>query len=247
MDETITLHDLIGMLRKHLKLLLFIAFASALASGVISYFVLKPVYESSTQLLINQTKTDQQLYNPMEVQANLQLINTYNVIIKSPVILEKVADNLKLKLTVKKLSNKITVQNERDSQVVNVSVEDSDPKQAAAIANEIAAVFQEEIVNIMNVDNVSILAKAEVTKGITPVKPQPLLNILIAFIVGLMAGIGVAFLREYLDNTIKTEQDVERLLGLPVLGSVATITAQEEEIAMLQTNNTASGGEGSEA
>ncbi|KMY52976.1 hypothetical protein AC623_02375 [Bacillus sp. FJAT-27231] len=244
MDETITLHDLVGTLRKHLKLLLCIAFVSALASAIISYFVLTPIYQSTTQLLINQTKTDQQPYNPMEVQANLQLINTYNVIIKSPVILEKVADNLNLKLTVKKLSNKITVQNEKDSQVVNVSVEDPDPKQAAAIANEIAAVFQEDIVNIMNVDNVSILAKAEATKGISPVKPQPLLNILIAFIIGLMAGIGVAFLREYLDNTIKTEQDVERLLGLSVLGSVAPITVQE---AMLETNKIAAGGERSEA
>ena len=79
----------------------------------------------------------------------------------------------------------------------------------------------------MNVDNVTILAVAEVGENASPVKPQPLLNIAIAFVVGLMAGVGVAFLLEYLDNTIKTEQDVERLLELPVLGAIATFEEQQ--------------------
>ena len=224
MEETISLKELAETLKKRLKLIVLITIAAALISGLISYFVLTPIYQSSTQLLVNQAKTEQQLYNPAEVQTNLQLISTYNVIMKSPAILEKVAQNLDLDLTTEQLSSQITVSSEQDSQVVNIAVQDENPGLAADIANETAQVFQEEIVKIMNVDNVSILAPAEVGENPSPVKPQPLLNIAIAIVVGLMAGVGLAFLLDYLDNTVKSEQDIEKLLGLPVLGGVTVIT-----------------------
>jgi capsular polysaccharide biosynthesis protein len=76
----------------------------------------------------------------------------------------------------------------------------------------------------MKVDNVSILAKAEIKENPTPVKPSPLLNIAIAVVVGLMAGIGMAFLLEYMDNTIRDEKDIETILDLPLLGSIQKIS-----------------------
>jgi len=228
MEETISLRELVETLRKRLKLILLLTFTAALISGVVSYFVLTPIYQTSTQLLVNQAKSEQQLYNPAEVQTNLQLINTYNVIIKSPAILDKVIENLDLDLTADQINGKVSVQSEKDSQVVNIAVQDEDPTIAADIANETARVFQAEIVKIMNVDNVSILAPAEVKEGMAPIKPQPLLNIAIALVVGLMAGVGLAFLLEYLDNTVKSEQDVEKLLELPVLGSVTSIEVESK-------------------
>ncbi|RST59494.1 capsular biosynthesis protein [Siminovitchia terrae] len=227
MEETISLRELMGTIRKRLNLIVLITMATVLISGIVSYFVITPIYQSSTQLLVNQAKSDQPMVNPGEIQTNLQLINTYNVIIKSPAILDQVNEDLDLGMTVSQLNEKITVQNERDSQVVNITVQDPDPNKAVEIANQIATVFQKEIVNIMNVDNVSILAKAEVGETPSPVKPKPLLNIAIAFVVGIMAGIGIAFLLEYLDNTVKTEQDVEKLLELPVLGAIATFEEQD--------------------
>ncbi|MBS4204795.1 YveK family protein [Lederbergia citrea] len=228
MEETISLRELMQTLRKRMSLIVLITLAAVVISGAVSFFVLTPIYQSSTQLLVNQAKSDQPIYNPAEIQTNLQLINTYNVIMKSPAILDKVIDDLDLDLTVGQLNGKITVQSEKDSQVVNVTVQDPNPHKAAEIANQISQVFQTEISNIMNVDNVSILAKAEVGENASPVKPQPLLNIAIALVVGLMAGVGLAFLLEYLDNTIKTEQDVERILELPVLGSIATFDEQKD-------------------
>ncbi|MBD8004266.1 YveK family protein [Bacillus norwichensis] len=227
MEETISLRELMETIRKRLNLIVLITMAAVLISGIVSYFVITPIYQSSTQLLVNQTKSDQTIVNPGEIQTNLQLINTYSVIIKSAAILNQVNEDLDLGMTVSQLDKKITVQSEKDSQVVNITVQDPDPNQAAEIANQIATVFQKEIVDIMNVDNVSILAKAEVGETQSPVKPRPILNIAIAFIVGLMAGIGIAFLLEYLDNTVKTEQDVEKLLELPVLGAIATFEEQD--------------------
>ncbi|MBS4178116.1 YveK family protein [Lederbergia citrea] len=228
MEETISLRELMQTLRKRMNLIVLITLAAVVISGAVSFFVLTPIYQSSTQLLVNQAKNEQPLYNPGEIQTNLQLINTYNVIMKSPAILDKVIDNLNLDVTVSQLNEKITVQSEKDSQVVNITVQDPNPHKAAEIANQVAKVFQTEISNIMNVDNVSILAQAEVGENASPVKPQPVLNIAIAFVVGLMAGVGIAFLLEYLDNTIKTEQDIERILELPVLGAIATFDEQKE-------------------
>jgi capsular polysaccharide biosynthesis protein len=227
MEETISLRELMDTLKKRISLILFITLTAVIVSGGVSFFLLTPVYQSSTQLLVNQSKSEQPVINPGEIQTNLQLIKTYNVIIKSPTILDKVIADLDLDMNTAQLNSKITVNSEGESQVINLAVQDTDPKTAAEIANKTAAVFQNEIPKIMNVDNVSILAKAEVGEKQSPVKPKPLLNIAIALVVGLMVGVGIAFLLEYLDNTVKTEQDVEKLLGVPVLGSITRIEDQE--------------------
>jgi capsular polysaccharide biosynthesis protein len=229
MEETISLRELMDTLKKRMQLILLITLTAILVSGGVSFFLLTPVYQSSTQLLVNQSKSEQPAYNPGEIQTNLQLMKTYNVIIKSPTILEKVINDLNLNMTVAQLNSKITVGSEGESQVINLAVQDTDPQQAAKIANKTASVFQNEIPDIMNVDNVSILAKAEVGETQSPIKPKPVLNIAIAAVVGLMIGVGLAFLLEFLDNTVKTEQEVEKLLGVPVLGSITRIEDQHEQ------------------
>jgi capsular polysaccharide biosynthesis protein len=244
MEETISLKELLSTLRKRITLIIIITLAAVIASAVISYFFITPIYQASTQLLVNQTKDEESLYTQNELQTNLQLINTYNVIMKSPAILDIVKDELNLDLSVAALNEKITVKSEGDSQVVNVTVTDPDANLAADIANKTAEVFQTQILEIMNgKKNVSILAKAEVTDNQGPVKPQPLLNIAIALVVGLMTGVGLAFLLEYLDNTIKTEQDVEKLLELPVLGVITKIDEQEEASLRADRKARGKGGE----
>jgi capsular polysaccharide biosynthesis protein len=223
MEGTFTLKELFQILRKRLSLILSIMFIAILLSGVISYFFLTPIYQASTQLLVNQSKNGQSTYQYNEVQTNLQLINTYTVIIKSPAILEIVIKDLNLDMSAKELNEKIIVQNEKDSQVVNLSVQDPDEKIAAKIANKTAEVFKTEIVKIMSVDNVSILAKAAASDNPSPIKPRPIVNIAIALVFGLMAGVGIAFFLEYLDNTVKTEQEIEKLIGAPILGVIATM------------------------
>ncbi|PEQ95230.1 capsular biosynthesis protein [Bacillus sp. AFS006103] len=231
MEETISLKELLETLKKRLLLIISITLIAAIVSGVVSYFFLTPIYQASTQILVNQAKTDQ-AFDYYQVETNLQLINTYNVIIKSPVILDKVAEELDLDMTGTQLSEMITVGSEKESQVVNLSVQNTDPKVAAQIANKTAEVFKKEIVNIMKIDNISVLSKADVTENPSPIKPQPLLNVAIAMVVGLMAGVGIAFLLEYFNNTIKNEQDIEKTLGLPILGVIATIDDEKMEEAI---------------
>lgn len=162
-----------------------------------------PIYQSSTQILVNQKKQEGAAIQYNEVQTNVQLTNTYKVIIKSPVILEQVKEMQGLNITIQELNKKIEVVNEKDSQVVTLMAQDQDPRLARDIANTTAEVFKGEIAKIMNVDNVTVLSKAEVAENQSPIKPRPMLNVAIAFVVGVMAAVGLAFLLEYLDNTVK--------------------------------------------
>ncbi|MFI8493286.1 YveK family protein [Peribacillus butanolivorans] len=223
MEETISIKDIFQTLKKRWKLIMLLTLIAALISGTISYFLLTPVYQSSTQILVNQKQSENQL-DSNQIRSNIDMINTYSVIIKSPAILEKVIDDLDLPQSVDQLSQKITINSQENSQVFSLTVQDSNPSKAVEIANAVSGTFQKEIKDIMNVDNVSILAKAEVKENPTPVKPSPLFNIAIAVVVGLMAGIGLAFLLEYMDNTIKDEKDIETLLDLPLLGSIQKIS-----------------------
>lgn len=235
MEDTINLKGLFQMLRKRFWIITFITIIAMTISGVISFFVLTPVYQAKTQILVNETKSDQQLYNTQTVQTNVQLISTYNDIITSPAILEKVINKLNLKTTPQALSSKIQVTNAKDSQVAQILVQDTSASRATRIANTTAAVFQKEIPKIMNVDNVSVLSEAMLGENAAPIKPQPLLNIAVALVAGLMLGIGISLLLEYLDNTIKTEKDIENILGVPVIGVIANIKEIPKETTTLNS------------
>ena len=223
MEETINLRNLCRILRKRLWLITLITLIAATLSGIISFFLLTPVYQTNTQILVNQAKSEQQLYNAGAVQTNVQLISTYNDIIKSPAILDKVIQKLNLDSSATNLSSQIQVTSSENSQVAQITVQDTNAKRATEIANTTASVSQKEVPKIMNIDNVSILSKADLATSKSPVKPKPFLNIAVALVVGLMIGIGLSFLLEYLDNTVKTENDIENLLELPVMGVITNI------------------------
>lgn len=228
MEETISLQELLQTLRKRLALIIIITLAAVSISAAISYFYITPVYQATTQFIVNKSTNDQGINNS-DIQTNLSLIESYREIIKSPRILDIVIDDLNLNMSAHQLSSKITVENQNNSQVVSLKVQDSDPFLAAEIANKTTEVFQREVVVIYRVDNVQPLAQAEVTENQAPISPKPLLNIAIAGVVGLMAGVGLAFLLEYFDNTMKTEQDIEKYLGAPVLGVITIIDKYLDE------------------
>ncbi|PGT76802.1 YveK family protein [Priestia megaterium] len=224
MDETISIKDLLQTLKKRWMIIVLLTLLSGITSGVISYYVLTPVYQASTQILVNQKDSDDLALNATQVQTNVDLINTYSVIIKSPSILEKVVKELHLKQSVGALNQQVTVTRQENSQVFSLTVQDTDPDRATKIANTLSVTFQKEVPNLMNIDNVSVLSKAVLKENLAPVKPNPQMNILIALVIGLMVSIGLAFLLEYLDNTFKNESDIEKDLGLPVLGSIQKVS-----------------------
>ena len=230
MEETISLKEIFGVMKKRLLMIIGITLVAAILAAVVSYFVLTPTYQSSSQFIVNQSvqETGEQYnVNSNDIRANVEIINTYNVIIKSPAILGEVVEQLNLPYSVANLSENISVANEENSQVVTVTVTDENPATAVEIANTTVTVFQDKIKDFMNIDNVNVLTEAQLSPNPTPVAPNPVLNIAIALVLGVMIGVGLAFLLEYLDNSVRTEDDIDKHLGLPVLGVITVITEDD--------------------
>jgi len=230
MEETISLQEIYEVIKKRFMFIVACVLGAALIAVVVSYFILTPKYESTTQFIVNQSEqgtSDNMQIDSGMIRTNVELINTYNVIITSSAILNEVIEVLDLDMTTKTLADNITVSNEEDSQVVSVTVKNENPALATDIANATVTVFQEEIVDLMNVDNVKILSEAETKANPTPVEPRPMLNIAIAVVLGGMIGVGLAFLLEYFDTTIKTEKDIEKQLDVPIVGVVSTMEGED--------------------
>lgn len=200
----------------------FIAILTIIAlsiTGWISFVVLNPEYEATAKLLVQSQNTDNQAaYSDLET--NQQLITTYGEIIKSNRIAEDVITTLNLNLSLKELLDKVRVHATEDSLVTSVTVTHNDPTQAVAIANGFAQSFYENLGAIMKVDNVSILDEAKLPEDLLPVRPKPYLNMSVAFVLSLISGVCLALMWELFDRTVKTEETIEELLGLPVLGVV---------------------------
>ena len=229
MEETISLQDIFYTLKKRIGLITVTTIAAIIIAAIISFFMITPMYQATTQILVNQQNTPSQQVTTSEIQTNLQLINTYSEIIKSPAILDIVIAELDLDLTASQLSSKIAVSNANTSQIVSVSVQDANHAVATDIVNTVSDVFKEEVIDLMKVDNVNILSPAVHVENPVPVSPNKTLNMAIAAVLGLMIGVGIAFLLEYLDTTVKTEKDIEDLLDLPVIGLVSPISEKDAE------------------
>lgn len=214
-----TAGQLLAILKKRFWLLFGILILFVGLAAVLSYYVLTPKYEAQTQILVNQKDG----YSWDKTETDLRLINTYNVIIASPVILTEVITRLDLAVTPAQLAEQMTVSNENESKVVNIRVQDESAEQAVAISNMIAEVFQQEVPNIMAVDHIKILSYAKLSESLQPVTPNLLLNVLVAFLIGSLVGIGLVLLLEALDTTISNEFQVEEIFELPVVGMVGTM------------------------
>ncbi|MBT9281091.1 MAG: capsular biosynthesis protein [Hydrogenibacillus schlegelii] len=222
MSEELELQHVIAVLRKRWRLIVTLAIIGALGAYLVSAFLLPPVYASSTQLIVNSKKQDPNAaLTYADLQFSLSLIETYKEVLVSPRILQQVIEDGRLPNTVEQLEKKIRVNTVKQSQVISITVEDGHPERAADIANLVARTFQQEVPKIMNVDNVQILAQAE--PNFKPVKPRTFLNVVLAALVGLLAGTFGAFLLEALDQTFKNESEVETLLSWPVLGVIGVL------------------------
>ena len=221
-EETISLGELFSILKRSKWLIASLALIAALIAFLVSSFVISPTYEASTQVLVAPKQSEQSI-DLGQVQSSINLVNTYRVIIQSPAILEQVQENVIG--APDNIANLITVNSEQNSQVINIKVQHTNPVLATDIANEISDVFSTEVPELMSVDNVKVLSNASVP--MFPVSPNILLNTAIATVLGMMLGVAMAFLRVVLDRRIKTEQDVETILELPVLGSIPVIDKVE--------------------
>lgn len=219
--QEIDLKELWYIFTKNIKFIAIIVLLSMIIAASISYFVLDKKYESySTILLGKSDRVNQEIQQitTQDVQLNQQLVATYGEIIKSRNVTEKVTKNLKLNITPTKLRSMITIATVNDTEMIKISVVHTDPILPAKIANETAVVFMEYVAELMKIDNVNIVDVAEAYD--TPISPNPRLNIAISFILGLMLGTFIVFIKEFLNTKIKNPKEVEALSKYPILAVI---------------------------
>lgn len=212
------LRELFKTIKKHMWLILGLIILAIVISVLISVYILDDVYESSAVMIINSTdnNTSENLtYN--QYNLNVKLVNSYRVLCTTDLILNQVIDRTNISLSVKELSDNINIISQDDTGIIKIVVKGTESKETADITNALAMVFKQEVPKIMKMDNVQIIDMALPSE---PIKPNIILNLLIAIIVSLVIGLGIALLIEYLDITIKTKKQLEELYKLPVLGEV---------------------------
>ena len=219
MEETIDLREYFAIIKKRFWIIALITVVAMVVSGVISFFMLSPVYESKSTLIVNTEKNEEtQMITGDQFSVSQKLAVTYGEIIKSRAVLESVISNLKLDSEYEDLVEQITVSPVKDTQIISISVQDTNPKKARDIANEIPKVFEKEVKRITKANDIQVIDKAILPQG--AIKPNKMMNVAIAAVLGMMIGLFVVFLIEYLDNKIKTPQDIEKHLGLSVIGVI---------------------------
>lgn len=220
-EYEIDLREIFEMLKKRWLMIVSITLVAAITSAVISFFVLTPQYETSTTLIVSYRPDQSSLMTYTELQMSQKLVATYSQIVKSERIADAVIKKLDLDLTAAQLNSKVSVSQLGDTEILKITVKDEDPELAALIANTESEVFQKEINEMMEVDNVSTIDVAKVPGS--PVSPNKMMNIAIATVLGMIVSVGLVFVLEFLDRTYKTPTDIERHLGLPVLGAIPDI------------------------
>jgi capsular polysaccharide biosynthesis protein len=240
MEETISLNEIFAVLRKRMLMILSLIIAFAAIALLVSYFLITPTYKVNASVVVNQEENVDVSSLNNAIQSNISLINTYKIVMTSPVILDEVAKEMNLSLSSGAIAEKLEVTSEADTQIITVTATDTSQEAAADLANTTVEVFQKEIPELMNLDNVKPLSLAETVENPRPASPNILFNTVIALALGLIVGIGLAVLLEYLDNTVKSEVDIEKRIGIPVIGAVSHMT--EEDMKSNQQNTSTSEG-----
>jgi len=214
------LKEYFTIIKKRILMVILITIGATVLSGVISYFVITPTYNADISVIIGKIENKSEV--PQASMDNVlmyqKLVKTYSEFTQSRKVSEHVIQALKLDIEPSELQAMVSVEPKGDTEFLTITVKSKDPKEAMNIANQFAKSLKFVSNDVKKADNVQLLDEAQLP--IVPDSPNPKLNMAIAFFLGLMVSLGIVFLLEYLDNTVKSQEDIEKLTGIPVIGII---------------------------
>ncbi|RQW65904.1 hypothetical protein DUK53_13745 [Listeria sp. SHR_NRA_18] len=217
-QKTIELADFLYVLKKWFWLIIILCIVGAMSGFVISKEFMTPIYESQSQLVIKQEQPKNNTTTTSETQSNIQLVNTYKIILVSPTVLETVIKNLDLPETTAQLAKQILIENSKDSQVLTVNVLNADRELAKQINQQLIQAATKESDKIMSANNIRVLTKP--TENMSPVKPNKTLVIGVGFIVGLLVAISIIVIKETMRQHIRDEKELRAIIKATHLGNI---------------------------
>lgn len=217
LNDEIDLLELFQLFMDNLFLILSLSILGfLLAFGYTSFFV-DPTYSSESTVFIQPTVKENQV-SASDITTNQKLTTTYTEIAKSNTVLDQVWPSFKSTLTKNQIRSALTIKSIGDTQIISFTAVTTDPELSMKLVNRVVNVFMMEIKKIMEIDNLTIIDKAQVNEQ--KVGPNRSLNVVIGSMLGFMLGVGIALLKMLLNRTIQTRYDAEKLLNLPVLGEI---------------------------
>ncbi|PSR34607.1 MAG: lipopolysaccharide biosynthesis protein [Sulfobacillus benefaciens] len=213
------LQELWRVIRKRLGIIILIAVVATATSGILSKFVLPKEYAGTATLIVIPRNSAQDLLTSMVT--GQQLVDTYAQLATSRAVIGNVAGSPKFGLSLTQLSQIVTATAVANTDLLTITVKTTSPTLAAGIANAVAHATVNEVTAVQGQKNLEIVNPAVAND--LPVAPKTKTNVAIALVLGLVVGGGLAFLLEYLDDTIHSEDDVKRVLDLPLLTVIPSI------------------------
>lgn len=194
---------------------------SGILLGVLSIIgtmlFITPKYESTTKIMV-LNKQDNNTLTSADMQTSTQLTKDYAELIQSRTVLEGLIAQLKLDMTYKEMLQKVSVETSSDSRIVSISVTDEDPYTASEIANAVRDMAAEHIQSVMDIEAVNVVDTANIPNE--KASPSLAKNGVIGGLLGVIIAMAAVIIIYLTNDTIKVEEDVERYLGLSVLGSI---------------------------
>ena len=213
----IDLVELLGVILHNLWIIIVSGVIVAAVALLVSYFIITPKYESVTKIyVISKTNADTMTYS--DLQAGSTLTKDYKELVKSRPVLEEVLAETGIDVELKNLEAQITVEVPQDTRIVSITVEDKDPYEARIIADSVRIAASKHIQEVMDTEAVNVVEEASLP--IEKSSPSILKNTAIGYAVGLFLAIAIVIINYIMDDTIKTPDDVEKFLGVSVLGSI---------------------------
>ena len=213
----IDLVELLGVILHNLWIIIVSGVIVAAVALLVSYFIITPKYESVTKIyVISKTNADTMTYS--DLQAGSTLTKDYKELVKSRPVLEEVLAETGIDIELKDLEEQITVEVPTDTRIVSITVEDKDPYEARIIADSVRIAAAKHIQEVMDTEAVNVVEEASLP--IEKSSPSILKNTAIGYAVGLFLAIAIVIINYIMDDTIKTPDDVEKFLGVSVLGSI---------------------------
>lgn len=218
--EEIDLIELLNYFKKKIGLIIIIMSAVGILGCIYTLFIQKPMYNSYTTVILSGNSSSS--ITQTDVTLNKNLISTYAEIVKSGRVLNQVIKELNLDISYELLSSEISVTSLNNTEIIKITVNNESPDMAMKIANSTASVFTKEISSLYKMDNVSILDYATINES--PYNINILKQLIIYILAGLVISLGTVFMIFYFDRTIKSAEQIEQKIKLPVLGSVQDIS-----------------------
>lgn len=217
--EEINLKELFDYFISKISIIIFITLVVAVLGCSYALFLQKPLYKSSTTIVLTRTDTENSnTITQNDITLNQKLLSTYREIVKSRRVINQVISSLKLKYTYEELNKDISVTSVQDTELIMINVSNENPEQAKKIADETAKVFTSEIQEMYQIKNISIVDNAVVASR--PYNINITKQLIIYLFIGAVLGFGVVFVIYYFDTSIKTVEEVENRLELPILGQI---------------------------